>query len=208
MNSTVVDLDSADGRAVERISLGGRKVQRHAGVKARTVRLGWRRGGRANNTPLLAVQGRWTRHFGGHGWPTGSAIYMGHISERFANIILNDPRAVADLDFQLDPQRSLYRRPAFNDLRGGAANTWLRNAAFFLTQLRHSMIIATAAACCRRFFFWRWLYQPGGRLLLPERSGGRQSGPKPHRIGTHIVKSSTERPVGIETSFKIMRGDF
>jgi choline dehydrogenase-like flavoprotein len=201
LNSTVVDLDlGKDGGAVESVVVASPNSQSR--VKARTVILAG--GGVETTRLLLAVQCRWPSHFGGTGGPLG-CYYMGHISGKIANIILNDPSAVADLDFQLDAT-GVYIRRRFMLTEDAQRTHGLLNAAFFPDNApfhdpRHRSSVLSAV-------FLALALPPAGRLLLPEAIRVAHVGPKPHRVGDHIVNVLYGAPDGIRDLFKIMRERF
>jgi choline dehydrogenase-like flavoprotein len=201
LNSTVVDLDlGKNGHAVESVVVA--RPDGQSRVKAHTVILAG--GGVETTRLLLAVQRRWPSHFGGTGGSLGR-YYMGHISGKIANIVLNDPGAVADLDFQLDAT-GVYVRRRFMLTEAAQRTHGLLNAAFFPDNApfhdpRHRSSVLSAV-------FLALALPPVGRLLLPEAIRVAHVGPKPHHFGTHVVNVLYGAPVGARDLFKIMRERF
>ena len=201
LNSTVVDLDlGADGRAVESVLVAcpdGKSM-----VKARTVILAG--GGVETTRLLLAVQRRWPSRFGGTGGPLGR-YYMGHISGKIANIFLNEPGAIADLDFELDASGAYVRRrfvlSEAAQRTHGLLNTafFPDNAPFYDPRHRSSVLSAVFLALC---------LPPIGRILLPEAIRIAHVGPKPYHYGAHIGNVLYGAPAGALDLLKIIRDRF
>jgi choline dehydrogenase-like flavoprotein len=201
LNCTVVDLDlGADGRVVESVVVAGPDGK--SKVKARAVILAG--GGVETTRLLLAVQRRWPVHFGGTGGPLGR-YYMGHISGKIANIVLNEPEAIADLDFELDASGAYVRR-RFMLSEAAQRTHGLLNAAFspdnapFHDPRHHSSVLSAV--------FLALALPPIGRRLVPEAIRIAHVGPKPHHFGAHIVNVLYRAPAGALDLLKIIRDRF
>jgi choline dehydrogenase-like flavoprotein len=179
LNSTVIDLDlGEDGREVERVVVAvpsGKSC-----VKARNVILA--AGGIETTRLLLAAQRRWPDHFGGKGGPLGR-YYMGHISGKIVDIVLDEPAAIADLDFELDTSGTYVRRRFMLNAAAQQAHGLL-NTSFFLDNPpfhdpRHHCSVLSAV-------FLALALPAIGRRLVSEAIRISHVGPKPHRFGAHI----------------------
>jgi len=201
LNSTVVDLDlGADGSVVEGVVVAGPEGKSR--VKAHAVVLAG--GGVETTRLLLAVQRRWPGHFGGLGGPLGR-YYMGHISGKIANIVLNEPAAIVDLDFELDTSGAYVRR-RFMLSEEAQRTHGLLNTAFFPDNTpfhdpRHRSSVLSAV-------FLALAVPPVGRRLVSEAIRIAHVGPKPHRYGAHIANVLRGAPAGAMDLLKIVRGRF
>jgi choline dehydrogenase-like flavoprotein len=198
LNSTVVDLDlGAEGRVVESVLVVGPGGKSR--VKAGAVILAG--GGVETTRLLLAVQRRWPGHFGGKGGPLGR-YYMGHISGKIANIVLNEPAAIEDLDFELDASGAYVRR-RFMLSEATQRTHGLLNTAFFPDNApfhdpRHRSSVLSAV-------FLALALPPIGRRLVSEAIRVAHVGPKPHHFGAHVVNVLYGAPAGALDLLKIMR---
>lgn len=198
LNSTVVDLDlGAAGRAVKSILIAG--PDGTSRIKARTVILAG--GGVEMTRLLLAVQRRWPGHFGGTGGPLGR-YYMGHISGKIANLVLNEPADIADLDFERDASGTYVRR-RFMLTEAAQRTHGLLNASFFPDNApfhdpRHYSSVLSAV-------FLALALPPFGRRLVSEPIRIAHVGPKPHRFGAHIVNLLRGAPAGARDLLNILR---
>ena len=201
LNSTVVDLDlGVDGRVVESVLVAGSGGKSR--VKARAVILAG--GGIETTRLLLTVQRRWPRHFGGTHGPLGR-YYMGHISGKIANILLNEPAAIADLDFELDASRAYVRR-RFMLSEAAQRTHGLLNTAFFPDNApfhdpRHQSSVLSAV-------FLALALPPIGRRLVSEAIRIAHVGPKPHNFAAHIGNVLYGAPAGARDLLRIMRDRF
>jgi choline dehydrogenase-like flavoprotein len=198
LNCTVVDLDlGADGRVVENVVVAAPDGK--STVKARAVILAG--GGVETTRLLLAVQRRWPRHFGGTDGPLGR-YYMGHISGKIANIVLNEPAAIADLDFELDASGTYVRR-RFVLSEAAQRTHGLLNTAFspdnapFHDPRHHNSVLSAV--------FLALAVPPIGRRLVSEAIRIAHVGPKPHHFGAHIVNVLHGAPSGALDLLKIIR---
>ena len=201
LNTTVVDLDlGVDGRALETVLVAGPGGTSR--IKARTVVLAG--GGVETTRLLLALQRRWPGHFGGTDGPLGR-YYMGHISGKIANLVLNEPADIADLDFELDPSGTYVRRRFM--LSEAAQRTHeLLNTSFFPDNApfhdpRHRSSVLSAV-------FLALALPPIGRRLVSEPIRIAHVGPKPHHFGAHIMNLLRGAPAGALDLLKILRERF
>jgi choline dehydrogenase-like flavoprotein len=201
LNSTVVDLDlGADGHGVERVVVAAPHGKSR--INARTVILAG--GGVEATRLLLAVQRRWPCHFGGIGGPLGR-YYMGHISGKIANIVLSDPEAIADLDFELDASGAYVRR-RFMLSEAAQRTHGLLNTAFFpdnppFHDPRHHSSVLSAV-------FLALALPPIGRRLVSEAIRIAHIGSKPHHFAAHIRNVLQGAPAGARDLLKITRDRF
>jgi GMC oxidoreductase/FAD binding domain len=201
LNCTVVDLDlGADGRMVESIVVAGPEGKSR--VKARAVILAG--GGVETTRLLLAVQRSWPGHFGGTGGPLGR-YYMGHISGKIANIVLNEPAAIADLDFELDTSGAYVRR-RFMLSEEAQRRHGLLNIAFspdnppFHDPRHHSSVLSAV--------FLALALPAIGRRLVSEAIRIAHVGSKPHHFGAHMVNILYGAPTGAVDLLRIIHGRF
>lgn len=154
---------------------------------------------------LLAAQRAKPALFGGLEGPLGRG-YMGHISGKIADLVLDDPASVAQHDFFRDGPGYARRRFTIGpetQKREALQNIafWLDNPPFHDPSHRSGVLSAV----------WIALASPLGRRLLSEGVRLSHVGPAPHRHGAHwrnvlarpfetaltllrIVKSRLERP--------------
>jgi choline dehydrogenase-like flavoprotein len=171
-------------------------------VKARAVILAG--GGIETTRLLLAVQRRWPGHFGGTGGPLGR-YYMGHISGKIANLVLNEPAVIADLDFERDASGTYVRR-RFMLSEAAQRTHGLLNTSFFpdnapFRDPRHHSSVLSAV-------FLALALPPIGRRLVSEPIRIAHVGPKPHHLGGHIMNLLRDAPAGARDMLKIMRDRF
>jgi choline dehydrogenase-like flavoprotein len=198
LNSTVIDLDlGTDGRVVENVLVAGLDGQSR--VKARTVILAG--GGVETTRLLLAVQRHWQGHFGGADGPLGR-YYMGHISGKIANIVFNQPAAIADLDFELDASGAYVRRRFMLSAEVQRTHELLNTSFFadnapFHDPRHHSSVLSTV--------FLALALPPIGRRILSEAIRIAHVGPKPHHFGAHIMNVVRGAPAGVLDLLQIIR---
>jgi choline dehydrogenase-like flavoprotein len=189
LNSTVVDLDLGEsGRAVESVAV--RAPNGASRIRARNVILA--AGGIETTRLLLALQRRWPGHFGGIDGPLGR-YYMGHISGKIASIVLNEPEAIADFDFELDGTGTYVRR-RFTLTEAAQVEHRLLNTAFFpdnppFHDPRHGSSVLSAV-------FLALAVPPIGRRILPEPIRRFHVGPKPHHFAAHLWNVFVDAPGG------------
>lgn len=201
LNTTVVDLDIGEnGIAVERIvavTLKGR-----FSFMARRVVLA--AGGVQTTRLLLSIQRRCPRHFGGIDGPLGR-YYMGHISGRIADLKINDPAIVNDLDFCIESDQTYVRRRftlsslTQDEHRLFNIAFWIDNAPF-RDPTHHSGALSA--------IFLGIQVPSVGRLVFPE--GIRRSlvGPKPHRISSHFWNIISDVPQTAKIIARLVKNRF
>ena len=201
LNSTVIDIDLGDsGKAVEGITVAG--IGGKSLVRAREVILA--AGGIETTRLLLAVQRRWPGLFGGANGALGR-YYMGHISGKIASIVLDQPKAIADLDFELDATGAYVRRRFMLSADAQQANGLL-NTAFFpdnppFHDPRHRSSVLSAVLLALAV-------PPVGRRILPEAIRSFHVGPKPHHFGAHLRNVLLGAPRGARDIVNIVRDRF
>lgn len=131
---------------------------------------------------LLGQQRRRPGSFGGEDGPLGR-FYMGHATGSIADIVVDDPRRAADLDFVRD-EHDTYIRRRFTftpeaQRRHRILNTsfYLDNPDFFAPQHKNPTLSAV---------FLGIAIPPIGRAILAEGIRQRHVGPRPYRIGAHL----------------------
>ena len=201
LKSTVTGLNlSADGQCVE--SLDVSTPEGACKVKARRIVLAM--GGVETTRLLLRTQQRWPSHFGGVDGPLGR-YYMGHIAGKIANIVLNDPGSINDLDFKLD-QNGAYRRRRFMltadaQLQHKVLNTafWPDNPSFY--DPSHGSGVLSSV-------FLVLAFPPTGRRLLPEAIRLAHTGPRPYLLATHLRNAIQGVPSDAKCIYRILRDRF
>src|ERR1700722_8052989 len=201
LNSTVVDLDlGEDGCVVKGVVVAGSEGK--SKVRARNVILA--AGGIETTRLLLAVQRRWADLFGGKDGPLGR-YYMGHISGKIASIVLNEPSAIADFDFELDATRTYVRRRFMLSESAQTAHEllniafWSDNPPFHDPRHRSSVLSAVFLALA---------FPPVGRRILPEAIRTAHVGPKPYHLAKHIANVLVGAPRGARDILNILRDRF
>jgi choline dehydrogenase-like flavoprotein len=201
LNSTVTDLNLVkNGRSIECVL-----VQQPKGainIHAQTVILAL--GGIETTRLLLSLQRKWPGHFGGTDGPLGR-FYMGHISGKIANIVFDDPEAVADLDFELDLGRAFVRR-RFTLSEAAQRQHQLLNTCFFpdnppFHDPSHRSSVLSAA-------FLAIATAPIGRRILPEPIRLAHVGPKPHRYASHLRNVVAGAPRGARDLMHVLYDKF
>jgi len=161
-------------------------------------------GGVETTRLLLHAQQRYRDHFGGVDGPLGR-YYMGHISGKIANIVLNNPAEIRALDFVLDGNGAYYRRrfmlSAAIQLRHQLLNTafWPDNPAFH--DPSHGSGVLSAV-------FLALAFPPTGRRLLSEAIRQVHVGPRPHRLAAHLRNALLGAPSGAVDIYRILRDRF
>jgi len=140
-------------------------------------------GGLENTRLLLSVQRRLTHLFGGSDGPLGR-YYMGHLTGSIANIQLDDPADIRDLDFRLDEHDTYVRRRFSFSERAQREHRLLNtsfyadNPPFYDAGHRNPMLSLAYLA----------LSVPSiGRRMLAEAIRLRHIGPAPRRYLPHAA---------------------
>lgn len=202
LNTTVTGVNlTPDGEQVE--SLAVTTPNGPGIVKARVFVLAM--GGVETTRLLLNVQRRWPLHFGG---PEGALgrYYMGHISGKIANLILDHPCAQRDLDFALDLDGRAYYRRRFTltaeaQLQHRVLNTafWPDNPAFYDPTHRNGVLSGV---------FLVLAFPPTGRRLLSEAIRLAHTGPRPYPLAAHLKNAILGAPQGAADVYRILRDRF
>jgi len=201
LNSTVVDLELGErGGVVEGVVVRGPAGM--ARIKAGAVILA--AGGIETTRLLLAVQRRWPQHFGGLNGPLGR-YYMGHISGKIANIVLQQPEAIADLDFEKDATGTYVRR-RFTVSAGAQERNEVFNTSFFpdnppFHDARHRSSVLSAV-------FLALAAGPIGRRILPEAIRQAHVGSGARHFGAHLRNVLLDGPRGALVMSEIVRDRF
>ena len=201
LNSTVVDLELAErGGVVDEVVVHGPAAV--ARIKAGTVILA--AGGIETTRLLLAVQRRWSKHFGALNGPLGR-YYMGHISGKIANVVLNQPEAIADLDFEKDATGTYVRR-RFTLSAGAQQRDRVFNTSFFpdnppFHDARHRSSVLSAV-------FMALAVAPIGRRILPEAIRQAHVGSGARHFGAHLRNVLLDGPRGALVMSEIVRNRF
>jgi choline dehydrogenase-like flavoprotein len=201
LNSTVTAVNlTPDGMRVESLTVA--TPQGSSTVRARRFVLAM--GGVEVTRLLLATQQRWPEHFGGIGGPLGR-YYMGHLSGKIADIVFDEPGAVADLDFKLDRTGSwIRRRFALDDatqLRHELLNTvfWPDNAPFYDAAHRSGVLSGV---------FLALTIPPVGRKLVSEGIRLAHTGPRPYPLAAHVKNAVLGAPASAADIYRILRDRF
>ncbi|UJP08893.1 GMC oxidoreductase [Microbacterium sp. KUDC0406] len=177
-DARLTDIDFGAGGTVTGL------VVRHADA---TVRLSARAyalamGGLEITRLLLSIQRRRPELFGGPDGPLGR-YYMGHTTGSIADIVLDDPADVAELDFVQDDTGTYIRRrftlTEEAQRRHRVLNTsfYVDNPPFYEYEHRNATLSAV---------FLGLAIRPIGRLILAEGIRQRHVGPRPYHVGKHI----------------------
>jgi len=140
-------------------------------------------GGLETTRLLLKVQRRLPTHFGGAGGPLGR-YYMGHLTGSIANIQLDDPADIRDLDFRLDSHDAYVRR-RFTFSERTQRERRLLNTSFyadnppFYDDGHHNSTLSLV--------FLALSVAPIGRRILAEGIRLRHIGPRPRRYAPHLL---------------------
>ena len=177
-----------------------------ATVKARRIILAM--GGVETTRLLLNVQQKYPNAIGGADGPLGR-FYMGHISGKIASIVFNDPKAIAELDFQLEPQpdgsaawiRRRFRLTEAAQQEHKLLNTafWPDNPAFYNPSHRSGVLSSVFLALA---------FPPSGRKLLSEAIRLAHIGPKPRPYFAHLRNAILGAPQGGMDIYRILRDRF
>lgn len=179
LNSTVVNLDFNDN--LNQVSTA--TVATPAGqVKVRARRWILALGGVETTRLMLSVQRKNPSLFGGSEGPLGR-FYMGHISGKIANIVLDQPSSIADLDFLKDDTGSFVRR-RFTLTPEAQRKHQLLNTAFFpdnppFYDHRHRSGVLSAV-------FLALAFPMTGRKILPEGIRLAHIGNPPRHYASHL----------------------
>jgi len=177
-----------------------------ATVKARRIVLAM--GGVETTRLLLNLRQTYPSAIGGVDGPLGRH-YMGHISGKIASIVFDDPRAIAELDFQLEPQpdgRKAWIRRRFMlteaaQIEHKVLNTafWPDNPAFYDPSHRSGVLSSVFLALA---------FPPSGRKLLSEAIRLAHIGPKPRPYFAHLRNAIFGAPQGAMDIYRILRDRF
>lgn len=199
-DTRVVDMDvTADG-AVRVL------VAEHEGarIRLRAEHYVLAMGGLEATRFLLDVQRRLPEWFGGVDGPLGR-YYMGHVTGSVANIVLDQPERVSDLDFVRDASDSYIRRrfTLTEDVQRAhrVLNTsfYLDNPAFY--QHEHGNPTLSAV-------FLAMTVPPLGRRMVAERMRLRHIGPRPYRVAKHL-RNVLRKPLRVVSdALSILRGRY
>lgn len=177
-----------------------------ATVKARRIILAM--GGVETTRLLLNVQQKYPNAIGGVDGPLGR-FYMGHISGKIASIVFNDPKAIAELDFQLEPQpdgsaawirrRFMLTEAAQQEHKLLNTAFWPDNPAFYNPSHRSGVLSSVFLALA---------FPPSGRKLLSEAIRLAHIGPKPRPYFAHLRNAILGAPQGGMDIYRILRDRF
>jgi choline dehydrogenase-like flavoprotein len=177
-----------------------------ATVKARRVVLAM--GGVETTRLLLNVQQKYPNAIGGVDGPLGR-YYMGHISGKIASIVFNDPKGIADLDFELEPQpdgskawirrRFMLTEAAQQEHQVLNTAFWPDNPAFYDPSHRSGVLSSVFLALA---------FPPSGRKLLSEAIRLAHIGPKPRPYFAHLRNAILGAPQGAMDIYRILRDRF
>jgi choline dehydrogenase-like flavoprotein len=177
-----------------------------ATVKARRIILAM--GGVETTRLLLNVQQKYPNAIGGADGPLGR-FYMGHISGKIASIVFNDPKAIAELDFQLEPQpdgsaawirrRFMLTEAAQQEHKLLNTAFWPDNPAFYNPSHRSGVLSSVFLALA---------FPPSGRKLLSEAIRLAHIGPKPRPYFAHLRNAILGAPQGGMDIYRILRDRF
>ncbi|HLR27780.1 MAG TPA: GMC oxidoreductase [Ruania sp.] len=154
----------------------------HARIRLRANSYILAMGGLETTRFLLDIRRRIPEAFGGAAGALGH-YYMGHATGSIANIVLNEPHRVDDLDFVRDEHDTYVRRRftltdhAQRTHRVLNTSFYLDNPAFYEYQHRNATLSAVFLG----------LRVPAiGRRLVAERMRLRHIGAGPHHVGEHL----------------------
>ena len=177
-----------------------------ATVKARRIVLAM--GGVETTRLLLNVQQKHPNAIGGVDGPLGR-FYMGHISGKIASIVFDDPKAIAELDFKLEPQpdgsaawiRRRFMLTEAAQMEHKVLNTafWPDNPAFYNPSHRSGVLSSVFLALA---------FPPSGRKLLSEAIRLAHIGPKPRPYFAHLRNAILGAPQGAMDIYRILRDRF
>ena len=177
-----------------------------ATVKARRIVLAM--GGVETTRLLLNVQQMYPNAIGGVDGPLGR-FYMGHISGKIASIVFDDPKAIAELDFKLEPQpdgsaawiRRRFMLTEAAQMEHQVLNTafWPDNPAFYNPSHRSGVLSSVFLALA---------FPPSGRKLLSEAIRLAHIGPKPRPYFAHLRNAILGAPQGAMDIYRILRDRF
>lgn len=179
LDTRLIDLEfDADG------SIAALAAEHHgAPIRLHADRFVLAMGGLEVTRFLLEVQRRVPTAFGGLEGPLGR-YYMGHVTGSVAEIVLDDPARVADLDFVRDQHDSYVRRrftlteKAQRHHRVLNTSFYLDNPAFYNYEHHNSTLSAV---------FLGMAIPPIGRRIVAERVRLRHVGPRPYRVVKHLA---------------------
>ncbi|ACZ31706.1 GMC oxidoreductase [Xylanimonas cellulosilytica DSM 15894] len=178
LGTRVVDIDLAEDGSVTGLAV--LRDGAPATVSARTYVLAM--GGLEITRFLLDVQVRRPELFGGVDGPLGR-YYMGHATGSIAEIVLDDPKRAADLDFVLD-EHDTYVRRRFTLTEEAQREHRVLNTSFYLDNppfYEHEHKNATLS-----LVFLGLRIPAVGRRMIAEGIRLRHIGEPPYRIGAHL----------------------
>jgi choline dehydrogenase-like flavoprotein len=177
-----------------------------ATIKARRIVLAM--GGVETTRLLLNVQQKYPTAIGGVDGPLGR-YYMGHISGKIASIVFDDPKGIADLDFELEPQpdgskawirrRFMLTEAAQQEHQVLNTAFWPDNPAFYDPSHRSGVLSSVFLALA---------FPPSGRKLLSEAIRLAHIGPKPRPYFAHLRNAILGAPQGAMDIYRILRDRF
>lgn len=177
-----------------------------ATVTARQIILAM--GGVETTRLLLNVQEKYPQAIGGLDGPLGR-YYMGHISGKIASIVFDDPKAIAELDFKLEPQpdgsaawiRRRFMLTEAAQVEHQVLNTafWPDNPAFYDPSHRSGVLSSVFLALA---------FPPSGRKLLSEAIRLAHIGPTPRPYFAHLRNAIVGAPQGAMDIYRILRDRF
>ena len=198
LDSTVVDLELGfDGDRISGVVVlgaAGRSI-----VRARHYVLA--AGGLETTRLLLVVQRHWPLCFGGSGGALGR-YYMGHLSGKIADIALEKPADVTNLDFHLDSAGGYVRR-RFTIKPEAQRSSGLLNIAFWLDNPRFHD--ARHQSGILSLVFLGLACPPIGRRLVAEAIRLAHIGPPPRRYGVHVLNVLSDFPRTVSGAVTILR---
>ncbi|MFE6735652.1 GMC family oxidoreductase [Microbacterium sp. NPDC057741] len=177
-DARLTDIDFGDDGAVEGLVV--RQAAATVRISASSYALAM--GGLEITRLLLSIQRRQPARFGGADGPLGR-YYMGHTTGSIADIVLEDPADVAELDFVQD-ETGTYTRRRFTLAEAAQRSHRVLNTSFYVDNppfYEYEHRNATLSAV-----FLGLAIRPIGRLILAEGIRQRHVGPRPYHVGKHI----------------------
>jgi choline dehydrogenase-like flavoprotein len=188
LGATVTSLQlSASGEHLDSLQVSGR----HGAIRLSPSVCVLACGGVETTRLLLQAQRRQPTAFGGAQGPLGR-YYMGHVSGKIADIVLNDPSTSTDHDFFLEGASYARRRLTFSaeaqrDLRLRNISFWTDNPPFH--EPAHGSGLLSLV--------WLGLaFPPLGRRLVSEGVRLSHVGPGPRRLGPHL-RNVAKQPIAL-----------
>ena len=160
-------------------------------------------GGLETTRILLKMQRRRSLAFGGSDGPLGR-FYMGHMSGKIADIVLQRPADIAALDFFRN--ESGYSRRRFSISAAAQLRERLLNVSFcpdnprFFDAAHGNPLLSAAFLALTSPLVGRW--------ILPEAVRLSQIGPPPHRVGPHLWNILTKPHRALASSWRLLRSRY